>query len=528
MALVFPNLYHVGMSNLGFRLVYHLLNRVDEIVCERFFLPEGNTPLRSVESNRPLVDFPVVLFSISFETDFINVLKILLKAGISPWRKERVKGPVILAGGVGVWLNPDPLSPFVDGFLVAEIEPILKPLLEALKEAHIPQGLTEALKGVPGFLHADYQVFFNAEGYIEGFRALGQNLPVKKVWARHLEEPPFSDLITPETTFTDTYLLEVGRGCGRGCRFCAAGMLYRPPRPWSLDTLLKALERIPQGSKVGLIGLEFADQHKIETLAAELWAKDCELTFSSLRADSLTPGFVRLLTRQRTATIAPEAGSQRLRQVINKGLEEKDILEATRLLAEAGVHTIKLYFMVGLPTETEEDLQTLVALVKKIRHTANKVTRPRGYMVGLRISVACFVPKPWTPFQWAPFLGVKDLKQRLKWIRHKIGRIPNTVFTADLPKWAFLQALIARGDRRLAPLLYMLAKEVPFSQGLKTLSINPDFLIARMRDKEEVFAWEVIDPGVKRAFLWEEWQKALREKPSPPCLPGKCRRCGAC
>ena len=516
-ALVFPNTYHVGMSNLGFRLVYHFLNQFDEIVCERFFLSNQGEPLRSKESNRPLTDFEVILFSLSFEPDLVNLVRILEQAGLEPLREKREGGPLVLAGGIGAWLNPDPLSPFVDACLLGEIEALGEPLVEALLGER-------SLEEVPGYLPLDYDLSFDQEGLlIEISRP-----PVCRVIAYELKEPPFSDLLTRETEFAETYLLEVGRGCGRGCRFCAAGILYRPPRPWPKEVLLKAVSRIPPGGKVGLIGLEFADEETIETLAEALLARDCLLTFSSLRADRLTPSFVRLLSRQRTATIAPEAGTERLRLVINKGLREEDILRAARLLGEAGIRVLKLYFMVGLPAETEDDLEGIVQLVKKIKHVLDPITRPKGYVVELRLSVASFVPKPHTPFQWVPFAGVETLKKKLSWLKKKVQKIPNTRFTTDLPKWAYLQALLARGDRRLAPLVLALAKGKGLRQALVSLPLNPDFLVLRPREKEEKFPWEVVDLGVKREFLWQEWEAALKGRATPGCLLGKCRRCGAC
>jgi len=501
----------------SFRLVYHFLNQFDEIVCERFFLSNEGEPLRSQESNRPLTDFEAVMFSVSFEPDFVNVVRILKQAGLEPLREKREDAPLVLAGGIATWLNPDPLSPFVDACLLGEIEAIGPHLVEALLGER-------ALEEVPGYLPMDYELEFDEEGRL---REIGRP-PVRRPIARELEEPPFSDLITPETEFSETYLLEVGRGCGRGCRFCAAGILYRPPRPWPKEVLLEAVSRIPEGSKVGLIGLEFADEETVETLAEALLARDCLLTFSSLRADRLTPSFVRLLSRQRTATIAPEAGTERLRLVINKGLEEEDVLRATRLLAEAGIHVLKLYFMVGLPTETEEDLEGLVHLVKKIKHVLDQTTRPKGYVVEVRLSVASFVPKPHTPFQWVPFAGVETLKKRLSWLKKKVRKIPNTRFTTDLPKWAYLQALLARGDRRLAPLLLALAEGKGLRQALVTLPLNPDFLTLRERERDEKFPWEVVDLGVRKEFLWQEWEAALSGRRTPGCLLGKCRRCGAC
>ncbi len=528
-ALVFPNVYHVGMSNLGFRLVYHFLNSYKEIVCERLFLPQEGEDLRSIESNRPLKDFKIVLFSVSFESDFVNVVRILELGGFPPLAEQRQEGPLILAGGVGVWLNPDPLAPFVDGFLIGEIESLGAPLVEKILESSDKKDLKERLKEVPGFLASDaYEPAFDHDGFIKEFYQKEQDLPVKKVIAKDLLRPPFSDLLAEDTEFSKTYLIEVGRGCGRGCRFCAAGMLYRPPRPWGIDVLQPALDQILHKSKVGLIGLEFSNYEVLESIAEFLIQKDCILTFSSLRADLLTPNFVKLLSRQKTATIAPEAGSDRLRRVINKGLCEDDILNAAILLAQAGIKQIKLYFMIGLPTETQEDVEAILVLSKKIKHVVDKITKLQRYVIQIKLSVASFVPKPWTPFQWASFTKRDVLKKRLSWLRKKISKSPNMQLTSDLPKWAYLQALIARGDRRLKPLLLALAKGKTLSQALVSLPVNPDFFVYREREKHEIFPWEVLDLGIKRSFLWEEWGRAQRGQSSPPCVLGKCKRCGVC
>ncbi|AEH44193.1 Radical SAM domain protein [Thermodesulfatator indicus DSM 15286] len=516
-ALIFPNTYHVGMSNLGFRLVYETLNAYDEIVCERFFLPEENAPLRSIESNRPLSDFKLVFFSVSFEADLINLVKILKLAGFSPLRQERKDAPLIVAGGIATWLNPDPFTPFVDGFFIGEIEAFAEELVTCLVDE-------KPLDNISCYLPADYELVFDEEGYLLEIR----HPRVKRLIAQNLDKPPLSGLLTKETEFSETYLLEVGRGCGQGCRFCAAGILYRPPRPWPKELLLSAVDEIPEGAKVGLVGLEFASAETIEALGKALLDKDCVITFSSLRADALTQSFVKLLARQRTATIAPEAGSQTMRQAINKGLSEEDIISAAKLLSKSEIRVLKLYFMVGLPQETQKDLEAIVKLTKKIRHVLDSETRPKGYVIDLRVSVASFVPKPHTPFQWAPFEGANLLKKKLSWLKRELRKISSTRFTSDLPKWAALQALITRGDRRIKNLFLALAHDQNLNQALKELPLNPEFIIGRERKREEIFPWEIVDLGVKKEFLWEEWLLAQKGKPSPSCLLGRCKRCGAC
>ncbi|OAG27288.1 radical SAM protein [Thermodesulfatator autotrophicus] len=516
-ALVFPNTYHVGMSNLGFRLVYETLNAYDEIVCERFFLPGENEPLRSVETNRPLDDFKLIFFSVSFEADLVNLVTILKLSGLSPLREKRKGNPPVIAGGIATWLNPDPFTPFVDGFFLGEIEAFAEELVNYLVDE-------KPLENLSCYLSADYELVFDEEGSLLEIK----HPPVKRLIAERLDKPPLSGLLTKETEFSETYLLEVGRGCGRGCRFCAAGILYRPPRPWPKELLLSALDEIPEGAKVGLVGLEFSSTETIEALGEALLAKNCTVTFSSLRADALTESFVKLLACQRTATIAPEAGSETLRKVINKGLKEEDIISAATLLGQAGIKALKLYFMVGLPYETQEDLEAIVKLSKKIRHNLDKETRPKGYVIDLRVSVASFVPKPHTPFQWAPFEGVSTLKKKLNWLKRELRKISSTRFTSDLPKWAAFQALMARGDRRLKKLILSMASGKNLNQALKELPLNPEFIIGRERKREEVFPWEIVDLGVKKEFLWEEWQLAQKGKASPGCLLGRCKRCGAC
>ncbi|MDH3360113.1 MAG: radical SAM protein, partial [Desulfobulbaceae bacterium] len=377
-ALIFPNRYRLGMSNLGFQLVYGLLNSDPDIVCERVFLPENDTeqPL-SVESGHPLCDFPLIFCSLSFEDDYPNLLRMLMAGGILPLAKDRQQqsdsvqpgAPLIVAGGVATFINPEPLATFVDLFVLGEAEDILPPVVDLLKElaGGVARGglLNRLAKDFSGcYVPALYKPQYDEAGIFQTFE-VGEGLPkqILKVTARRRDVAGHSELLSPDAEFSDLYLTELGRGCSRGCRFCAAGFVYRPPRLWSADAIVNALEERPaEVRRVGLLGMEMAKVDDLAVLAEYLITEACSLSFSSLRADVIGTRLVELLGKSslKSAAIAPDGGSERLRRVINKGITEPELLSAAEALAEVGVSNLKLYYMIGLPTETEEDLDELV------------------------------------------------------------------------------------------------------------------------------------------------------------------------
>ncbi|MBX6422894.1 radical SAM protein [Thermosulfurimonas sp. F29] len=496
-ALVFPNTYRVGMANLGFLSIYEFLNREEEIVCERFFWSEG-LPLRSVESGRPLRDFRVVLFSIPFEGDYPRVLRILT-AGDLPLEPSHRKIPV-LAGGVAIWLNPRPLFPFLDGFLLGELEVLGKPLVEALLSGDTErEKLLARLSRVPGFL--------NPEG----------PFPVSIAKVPELTRPLLSHLRSPEAEFGETQLLEITRGCGESCRFCAAGFIYRPPRRPSRKALFEVLEELSPGVKVGLIGLEFLKTEAIVEFTSELLSRGHRISFSSVRLDALSPELKPIFREVRTLTLAPEAGSESLRRILNKHLSDETLLRTAALLRDWPNRRLKLYFMFGLPGETEEDLAAIVRMVSRIKELSRKE---------ITVSLSPFVPKPWTPFQWAPFETPSTLKKKARHLRRALSARGVRVSIESIRE-AQIQALVSRGSEVLAPFLREMARGESLSRALRTLPSSPENLF---RGPREPFPWEeVVHAGIDREFLRREWERALAGEESPRCPARKnCRACGAC
>lgn len=542
--LVFPNTYGVGMSNLGLQLVYELVNQHPDLVCERIFLPDKDGIPLSVESSRPLSDFPVILCSVSFEQDIPSLVRMLLAAGLAPLAEDRQDEglkpgtPLIIGGGVCCFINPETVAPFVDMLVIGEAEPVLPAILERLLEKgqscprrELLQGMASELPGcyVPQFYHFHYGadlILNNIEvepGIPARVRRLGIDPPTV---AAH------SSVLAPAAEFSDLYMVELGRGCSKGCRFCAAGFVYRPPRLWSGSAILAAVAERPAGvERIGLLGMEMVRSAELQEVAERLLLDGCQLSFSSLRADVIGDSLLDLLAKSglKTVAIAPDGGSERLRRVINKGISREDVLQGAEKLVKAGIVNLKLYFMIGLPTETEEDLDEMVALVGEVRGIMNVPGRARGRLSTLTLSINPFVPKAWTPFQYYPFNEVGLLKKKFKYLRQGLSRVANLKIMGEKPDNAFMQAILARGDRRLAPAIIDYAKKGGnWPQILRKRGLQPEHYVTRSRDRQELFPWEVIDHGIKRDYLWAEYQRALAGRSTGPCEVSKCKRCGVC
>jgi len=542
-ALLYPNRYAVGMSNLGFQAVYRLLNAFDDVVCERAFLPEegdpDEAPLLTLESGRPVAAAEVVAFSLSFENDALNLVRILARAGLAPLAAaRRADDPLIVGGGVALSLNPEALAPLVDCVLLGEAECTVPAFVEALRaERDRDARLRLLARRVPGaYVPAFYRVAYNASGEIAGREPLAdvpQRIRSPVCADLDCRPPAASAVLTPHTVFGRSVLIETGRGCSRGCRFCSAGFLYRPPRMHSAERLDEAVaaaaDRLPQ---VGLVGAAVSDHPALDSLCGRFAARGVRFSFSSLRADTLSPERLAALRESevKTATVAPEAGSERLRRVIRKGLTEDQILAAASRLVAAGIPNLKLYFMIGLPTETREDAAEIASLVKRIRHEFLRSSRGRGAIGTLTVSVNAFVPKPVTPFQWAAMADTAELKARIALLERELRRVPNVRLHADVPRWAYVQALLARGDRRVGELLLGVhAAGGNWRRALRESVLNADWFVLRERPAEETLPWDFIDHPVSRDYLRQEYERALAGLDGPACRPGAgCEACGAC
>ncbi len=546
LALVFPEIYPVGMGNLGVQTIYHLLNAEPHLACERAFLPtpeewpeyrRTRTPILTLESQRPLRDFAAVAFSISFEADYPKVLQILAQSGIPLLATSRgPDDPLVLAGGVATFLNPEPLAPFIDAFILGEGEVNAVPALSFLADSHSrprDEMLRELAHTVPGvYVPAGYQPRYHPDGALAAFEA-HPGFPARVAVPHALDLAGItthSHLLAPRSEWGEMFLVEVGRGCSRGCRFCAAGFIYRPPRDRQAADLQPLIDSgVQAGRKIGLVGAAVSDHPEVRELCHKILGGGGEMGIGSLRADSLDTELANALAQGgvKTVALAPEAGSERLRRVINKGLTDEDLAQAAIALTQAGIRQLRLYFMVGLPTETLDDVREIAHLTKHLQHRAVKESRGKRKFRQITLSIASFVPKPSTPFQWSPFGDVKELKQRQKVLRQELAGIKEVRVHTDLPKWAYTQALLARGDRRVGEML-LLAQEHGWPKTLRKSPVNPDFFVYRERPPEELFPWDFLDHGLDKKYLWEEYELALAEEESPPCQPEVCRRCGIC
>jgi radical SAM superfamily enzyme YgiQ (UPF0313 family) len=531
-ALAFPNTYFVGMSNLGLQTVYKLFNAEADIVCERVFLPPktelqaqlaSGEPLVTIESQTPVRDFDVFAFSVSFEWDYTNVLTMLRLAGMQPRADRRTHhDPLIIIGGAVTFVNPEPLALFADVIAAGEGESLIPSLLQAFQAASDRDDLMKRLAQERGFyVPSFYDVRYSANGPIEAFVPReGTNAPpvVKKAALRTTEavDPPATTIFTPETELGSRFLVEVVRGCANLCRFCWAGYNYLPVRAFPKDRILQLAEQAkPYSNRAGLVSIALCDHPQIEEILTSLVDMGFGISPASLRLDDLTPTILDLLRRsgEKTVTIAPEVGSDRLRRVINKTVTNDEILAAAELIFASGMENLKLYYMIGLPTETDDDLVAIRDQTLQLREIMLKHARTRGHIGRIVGSVNPLVPKPGTAYQWLPMEDDTSIDRKIKRLRSLLAGIDNVYFNIKSERHSFYQALLSLGDRRVAPAIEAAERNGGnWRAAVAESGVDADFFVFRDRSTDTVLPWDIIDGGMKSSFFRNEFDKAMREE----------------
>ncbi len=543
-AIVYPNTYFVGMSNLGLHIIYEEINLRNDSVCERIFLPEKKeleaydktkTPLMSVETQRPMHQFDVVAFDVTFEMDYFHIPLMLRHGRVPIMGKERTEfDPIVIAGGPCATFNPEPFADFIDAFIIGEGEGIVSRVLDIIRDGKMEgldrHAILRQLANISGvYVPSLYVPIYSDDGEFKGYH-IAEGAP--KTIKRHFEMLTSGGETVVATNYTEfgaMYIIEVARGCGRHCRFCMAGYCFRVPRVRPLEILKEGVDRAEKlGKKVGLMGAAISDYPEVDELVTYIRSKDMRYSCASLRADSLTQAVVDGLadSGQKTITIAPETGSERLRRVINKGISEEHLQNAATLSAKSGIQHMRLYIMIGLPTETDEDIEAIVGLAERTQaHMAEVGCKGR-----LTLSINPFIPKPFTPFQWMAMDNQKTVEKKLQYIKKALQKNRRIEVLVESPKEAYIQGVLARGDRRLGAVIAACAADrgsKSFKAELKAAGLDMDEMNYRERSFDEFLPWSHLDMGMDEGYLEMEWKRSVDEAYTPPCVQG-CKRCGVC
>ena len=543
-AIVYPNTYFVGMSNLGLHIIYEEINRHPASVCERIFLPEKKeldtydktkTPLMSVETQRPMHQFDVVAFDVTFEMDYFHIPLMLRHGRVPIMSADRTDfDPIVIAGGPCATFNPEPFADFIDAFIIGEGEGIVTSVLDRIRKGRENGESREETIAALAQIDGVYVPVLYTPQYDDNKRFVGYDIAdgAPQIIRRHFEPLTSGGETVIATNFTEfgaMYIIEVARGCGRHCRFCMAGYCFRVPRVRPLDILKEGVDRAEKlGKKVGLMGAAISDYPEVDELVTYIRSKDMRYSCASLRADSLTQAVVDGLAEsgQKTITIAPETGSERLRRVINKGISEENLRTAAQLSAKSGIQHMRLYIMIGLPTETDEDIDAIIGLAERTQaHMAEVGCKGR-----LTLSINPFIPKPFTPFQWMAMDHQKSVEKKLQYIKKSLQKNRRIEVLVESPKEAYIQGVLARGDRRLGKVLAACALDrgsKSFKSEMKKAGLDMDDCNYRERKFEDYLPWSHLDMGLRNGYLEQEWQRAVDEAYTPPCMEG-CKRCGVC
>lgn len=530
-ALGYPNTYRVGMSHLGIQLIYGFLNQIPGVVCERFFLPDedemewyksSGTPLLTLESQRPVGDHDLVAFTCAYEPDYVNILRMLELAGIPLWQSERSDNqPLVLLGGAVTLLNPEPVADFFDYICVGEGEQMMGPMIESLRsslgqprQARLRALSLEAGFYVPSLYNPSYE-----NGLLKELAPQAGLPPTvsKNYIDRDLfaSQDTHSVVLTDETEFGKSFLIEVSRGCPYICRFCTVGFSYPKVRWRSVEQLWRSIEKVrPHHPKVGLISATVGNHPEIKELCRKLMQADLAVGFSSLRSDQLPDEMIEAMVKSgaRSMTLAPETGSEALRRSINKRFSDESYFDAAERAFRGGITNLKMYSMVGLPNETEDDIEALVTLVKKTR----AVQRRSGMAAGrITLGMGLFVPKPLTPYQWAPQLGIKEAKRRMQVVKKALGGEGGVRVTSESPRIATLEGLLARADRRMGKVLEDVRWDPSFGAFKKSLArhgLSFEQENYRTRSSDETLPWGHIQASWPKDRLLKDALRAQREK----------------
>jgi radical SAM superfamily enzyme YgiQ (UPF0313 family) len=530
-ALAFPNTYFVGMSNLGLQTVYSLFNADDRVVCERVFLPPKRSaadrsprePLVTLESGTAVGRFDVFAFSVSFEWDYVNVVSMLRMAGIEPRADRRTRhDPLVVVGGAVTFVNPEPLAPFADLIAAGEGELLVPAIIEAIEETGLRDrgALLSALATRRGcYVPSLYDVTYDGPGRVASIAPRpGSGAPavVNKAAVKTTDrlDPPHTRIFTPDTEFGSRLLIEVVRGCANLCRFCWAGYNYLPVRPFPLDRILEIAEAArPHANRVGLVSIALCDHPDIVPMLTKLHEMGYGISPASLRLDDLTEPIVGLLkaSGERTITIAPETGSDRLRRVINKTVTNEQILDKADLIFRMGIENLKLYYMVGLPGETDEDLVAIRDVTLEIRDRMQAHARERGTVGRLVASVNPLVPKPGTTYQWLPMTRAEVIEAKTDRLRALVAGIDNVYFNIKSERHSFYQGLLSLGDRRVADVIERVeANGGNWRAAVADSGLDADAYLYRDRTADAFLPWQIIDGGTKTAFFKAELEKSHR------------------